>query len=225
MKKKWRAIFFALAMTGILAGVAWALLGSKLLVVRSVVVTGTHMVPAAEVIAAAAVQPGTPLIRVNTGQVAARVEGITQVRAAVVTKSWPDRLVIAVRERTPALAVRVPGGFDLVDPAGVVVRSSAARPAALPLYLTAKAPGELRGDPGLTAAAAVLGELPASLRGSVSSVTAPAPDQVTLRLTGRVTVLWGGTDRAAVKARELGILMKTRAHYYDVSAQGIVVTR
>jgi hypothetical protein len=71
----------------------------------------------------------------------------------------------------------------------------------------------------------VLGELPASLRGSVSSVTAPAPDQVTLRLTGRVTVLWGGTDRAAVKARELGILMKTRAHYYDVSAQGIVVTR
>jgi cell division protein FtsQ len=225
MKRKWRAIFFALAMTGILAGVAWALLGSKLLVVRSVVVTGTHTVPEAEVIAAAAVQPGTPLIRVNTGQVAARVEGITQVSAAVVTKSWPDRLVIAVRERTPALAVRVPGGLDLVDPAGVVVRSSATRPAGLPLYLTAKAPGELRGDPDLAAAAAVLSELPARLRGSVYSVTAAAPDQVTLRMTGRVTVLWGGTDRAAVKAKELAIVMKTHAHYYDVSAQGTVVTR
>jgi cell division protein FtsQ len=212
-------------MTGILAGVAWALLGSKLLVVRSVVVTGTHLVPAAEVIAAAGVQPGTPLIRVNTGQVAARVEGITQVRAAVVTKSWPDRLVIAVRERTPAVAVRVPGGFDLVDPAGVVVRSSQTRPAGLPLYLSAAAPAQMRGDPDLAAAAAVLGELPGGLRGSVNSVTAPAPDQVTLRLAGRVTVLWGGTDHAAVKAKELAILMKTHAHYYDVSAQGTVVTR
>ena len=82
--RRWRAVFFALAMTGILVGVAWALLGSRLLVVRSVVVTGTHLVPAAEVIAAAGVQPGTPLIRVNTGQVAARVESIRQVRTAVV---------------------------------------------------------------------------------------------------------------------------------------------
>jgi cell division protein FtsQ len=224
--RKWRAAFFALAMTGIIAGVAWALLGSKLLVVRSVVVTGTHLVPAAEVLAAAGVPPGTPLIRVNTAQVAARVEAIRQVRSAEVTKSWPDRLVIAVRERTPALAVPAGNGFDLLDPAGVVVRWSATRPAGLPLYLGVAAPAtSLRGDPDLAAAAAVLGELPAGLRGSVSSVTAPAPDQVTLRLSDRVTVLWGGTDRAADKAEELAILMKTRAHYYDVSAPGTVVTR
>jgi cell division protein FtsQ len=213
-------------MTGILVGVAWALLGSRLLVVRSVVVTGTHLVPAAEVIAAAGVQPGTPLIRVNTGQVAARVESIRQVRTAVVTKSWPDRLVIAVRERTPAVAVAAPGGgFDLVDPAGVVVRSSATRPAGLPLYLGVPSVAGLRGDPSLGAAATVLSELPAWLRGMVYSVTAPSPDQVTLLLTGRVMVLWGGTDRAATKATELAILMKTHAHYYDVSAQGTAVTR
>jgi cell division protein FtsQ len=226
IQRKWRAAFFALAMAGILVGVAWALLGSRLLVVRSVVVTGTHLVPATEVIAAAGVQPGTPLIRVNTAQVAARVETISQVRSAAVSKSWPDRLVIAVRERTPAVAVSAPGrGYALVDPAGVVVRWAADRPAGLPLYRSAASLTGLRGAPGLAAAAAVLGELPAGLRGSVNSVTAPAPDQVTLQLSGRVTVLWGGTDRAAAKAEELAILMKTHAHYYDVSAQGTAVTR
>jgi cell division protein FtsQ len=226
IQRKWRAAFFALAMVGILVGVAWALLGSRLLVVRSVVVTGTHLVPAMEVIAAAGVQQGTPLIRVNTAQVAARVETISQVRSAEVSKSWPDRLVITVRERTPALAISAPGrGYALVDPAGVVVRWAADRPPGLPLYRGAVSLTGLRGDPGLAAAAAVLTELPARLRGSVSSVTAPAPDRVTLRLSGRVTVVWGGTDRAAAKTEELGILMKTHAHYYDVSAQGTVVTR
>jgi cell division protein FtsQ len=225
MKKKWRAVFFALAMTGIVAGVAWALLGSRLLVVRSVVVTGTHLVSQAEVVAAAGVQPGTPLIRVNAAQVAARVETIGQVRSVQVSKSWPDRLVIAVRERTPAVAVPGHGGFALVDSAGVVVRWAGTRPAGLPLYIGTMPPASLRGDPDLGAAASVLGELPARLRGSVYSVTAPAPDQVTLRLDDGVTVVWGGTDRAAVKAEELAVLMKTHARYYDVSAQGTVVTR
>ena len=62
----------------------------------------------------------------------------------------------------------------------------------------------------------------------MSSVTAPAPDQVTLELAGpghRVTVLWGGTDRAAFKARELAVLMRSRLSYYDVSAPGSVLAR
>jgi cell division protein FtsQ len=48
---------------------------------------------------------------------------------------------------------------------------------------------------------------------------------VTLRLHDGKTVVWGGTDRAAVKARELAILMRDRARYFDVSAPGTVVTR
>jgi cell division protein FtsQ len=224
-RRSWRAAFLVLAMVGLVAGVAWALLGSKLLVVRSVVVTGTHMVPASEVLAVAAIKPGTPLIRVNTAQVAARVETITQVQSAQVTKSWPDRVVIAVRERTPAIAVAGPGGgFDLVDSYGVVVRWAASRPRNLPLYQTAVA-GSLRGNQDVAAAAAVLGELPPRVRSSVTSVAAPSPDQVTVQLTGGVTVLWGGTDRAAAKAEELNILIRTHARYYDLSSPGTVLTK
>lgn len=226
MGRSWQAAFFGLALAGLLGIAAWALFGSQLLVVRSVVVTGTHLVPASEVLAVAGVEPGTPLIRVNAGQVEARIETIRQIRGVRVTRSWPDRVVIVVRERTPALAVAVQaGGFDLVDADGVIVRWAASRPASLPLYSVTAAVASLRGDPDLGAAAVVTGELPGWLRHSVESVTAPSPDQVTLELSGGITVVWGGADRPAQKAQELTVLMMTHSHYYDVSAQGTLMTK
>jgi cell division protein FtsQ len=220
------AVLLVLAAMGIAGGVAWALLDSSLFAVRSVVVTGTRLVPESEVLAVAGVRSGTPLIRVSTAQVAARVLTIRQVLGVQVTKSWPDRVVIAVRERTSALAVALPsGGFDLIDANGVVVQSAALRPPGLPLYTTTTAAAAaLRGDPDVAAAAAVLGELPASLRSSVTSVTVPSPDQVTLSLSSGVTVLWGSADDAAAKARELAILMQTHARSYDVSSPATAVT-
>ena len=224
--RAYRAAFFALLAAGVAGAAAWALLVSPLLAVRSVTVTGTRLVSPAEVLAAAGVQPGTPLIRVNTAQVAARVDTISQVSGALVRRSWPNGLVIVITERTPALAVTAPGGgYDLVDADGVVVRRAASRPAGLPLYPAAVSVVSLRGDPDLAAAAAVLGELPAGVRRSVVSVTAPDPDQVTVRLAGGITVFWGGTDRAGAKAAELAVLMRARDHFYDVSAPGSVTAR
>ena len=72
---RWKTVFFGLAAVAIVAGVAWALLGSRLLVVRSVQVTGTGpQVSRAQVLAAARIPAGLPLIRVNTAAVAQRVE-------------------------------------------------------------------------------------------------------------------------------------------------------
>jgi cell division protein FtsQ len=232
-RRLWRAAFFAFISAGLLGAAAWALFGPRLLIVRSVIVTGTHLVPKAEVLAVAGVRPGTPLIRVNTARAAARVVTIPQVRSVRVTTAWPDRVVIAIQERTPALAVSAPGqgdgqvgeGYDLVDADGVTVRWAARRPPDMPLYLTAVPVAALRGDPDLAAAAAVLGELPAWLRHAVASVTAPTPDQVTLRLARGITVLWGGTDRAGAKAQELTAAMQAHMHYYDVSAPGSVLAK
>ena len=223
-RARWVAVLLLAAM-GVAGGVTWALFDSSLFVVRSVVVTGTRLVPESEVLAVAGVQPGTPLIRVSTARIAGRVLTITQVQGVQVTKTWPDRVVIAVRERTSALAVALPGGgFDLIDANGVIVQSAATRPASLPLYTTTAAASSLRGDPDVAAAAAVLGALPASLRSSVTSVVVPSPDQVTLNLGSGVTILWGGADDAAAKARELAILMQTHARSYDVSSSATAVT-
>jgi cell division protein FtsQ len=236
----WRTAFIALAAAGLVAGVAWALLGSRLFVVRSIVVDGTHLVPASQVRAAAAIPSGLPMIRVDTGAVGSRVEAITQVRSAQVSKSWPDRIVITVRERTPSLAVPVPasvsasGGYDLVDASGVIVRWSRTRPAGMPLYQAAAGqdaqdgqggPGALRGSPAVAAAVTVLHEVPAAVARSVAAIAVPSPQAVTLRLANGVTIVWGSTGRASAKARELAILMRTHARYYDVSAPGSVVTR
>jgi cell division protein FtsQ len=216
----------ALGTACLVAAVVWVLFGSPLLVVRSVTVSGTHLVSQSDVIAASGVQPGTPLIRVNTGRAAARIVAIPQVRSVQVTRSWPNRLVIVVRERTPELALPAyGGGYDLTDADGVVLQRVTRRPAHLPLYPTVAPEGALRGNPDLAAAAAVLSELPARLRRSVTSVTAPQPDQVTLRLAGGITVVWGDAGRAGVKARELAILMRTHLRHFDVSARGSVTAR
>ena len=222
--RRWLAAWLLLAVMGIAGGLTWALLGSGLFAVRSVVVSGTRLVPEAEVLAVAGVRPGTPLIRVNTARIAARILTIRQVLAVQVSKAWPDRVVIAVRERTPALAVLVPSGFDLIDAYGVAVQLVEARPSILPLYTTSAPVSSLRGDPDVSAAAAVLGELPASLRSSVTSVTVPGPDQVTLQLRSGVTIVWGGADDAVAKAKELAVLMQTHARYYDVSSPATAVT-
>jgi cell division protein FtsQ len=219
-----------LAGAGIVVAVAFGLLGSRLLVVRAISVTGTHLVTREQVLAAASVPAGTPLIRVDPGQVARRVEAIRQVETARVTKQWPDGLAITVRERVPVVAVRMAGGgYDLVDHDGVIVRWAKGKPAGLPLLRTTLSGGALRGDQGVATASAVLAELPRWLSGQVAAVSVSDPG-VTLQLSGGKTVVWGGADRAAVKARELTILMGDSrsgnpVRYYDVSAPGTVVTR
>lgn len=229
-RKRWRAAFFALAGVAIVAGAAWALLGDRMLVVRSVTVTGTHLLTPAEVVAAAGVPLGTPLVSVNAGAVTRRVESLREVASATVTKDWPDHLAIAVTERVPVMAVRMAGGgYDLVDKTGVIVRTAPAKPAALPLLSTALSGGALRGAPSVTAVAQVLAELQPWLAGQVTQVSAapvPAgPEQVTLSLRDGKTIQWGSPGGAAQKNRELAILRGSRASVIDVSAPGTVVTR
>lgn len=218
----WRVAFFGLLCIGVAVAAVWVLFGSRLLVVRHVQVTATPLVPAAEIREAAAVRLGVPLADVNTNAIARRVEQIDPVASARVTKSWPDTIVITVRDRTPALAVASAGKYELIDGAGVTVRLAPRKPAGMPLLIAP--PAVLRGSPAVRAAVGVLGELPSRLRKQVRSVTAPAADAVTLRLAGGITVRWGGTGQAALKAAELAVLMRKHAIYYDVSDPNTAVT-
>jgi cell division protein FtsQ len=229
-RSRWRTAFFGLAGAAIVAGVAWALLGNRLLVVRSVAVTGTHLVTPAQVLAAADVPVGTPLLSVDAGAVTRRVETIRDVASATVSKQWPDHLVIAVTERVPVMALKMAGGgYDQLDASGVIVRWAKVKPAALPLLVSAVPGGALRGSPAVTAAASVLGELQPWLASQVAEVrpapVAAGPEQVMLTLRDGKTVQWGSTGDAAQKDRELAALLPGGARHIDVSAPGTVVTR
>jgi cell division protein FtsQ len=237
-RRPWRTRFFALAGVAVVGLIAWVLLGNRVFVVRSVTVTGTHLVSTGQVIAAADVPLGTPLSRVNAGAVTRRVETIRQVSSATVTLDWPDHVAIAVTERVPVMAVRMANGsYDLVDPTGVIVLSATAKPAGLPLFTTPLSGAALRADPGVAAASAVLAELAPSLARTVGSVSVAAvptgsgggafaqSQQVTLSIKGGKTIVWGDPSNAAAKNRELEILLRNGVSYVNVSAPGTVVTR
>jgi cell division protein FtsQ len=221
----WKAGFFALMVAAIAAAAIWALLGSSLLIVRSVTVTGDRTVTRAQVLQAADIKPGTPLARVNTAVIARRVAQLTQVQSARVSRHWPDAVTIAVTDRTPALAVAVPGrGYAVIDRFGVVLSYGATRPPGLTLLAAPASLASLRGDPAIRAAVTVLTQVPPQVRRLVRSVAAPSPDEVTLNLRKGVKVVWGDTSRPAAKAAELAILMRTRANTYDVSDPDTAVT-
>jgi len=209
----WPRLFVGALILVTLAVAAWAVLGSSLLVVRHVAVTGAGpLVPAATVRSAAAIPLRTPLARVDTAAAARRVERLAPVLSARVTRSFPDTVVIAVRQRTPVLAVAAVSGYRLIDEHGVAVTTVSARPAGLPL-LIGTAPA--RGSAAVRAAALVVLRLPADLRSRVTSVSATA--SVTLYLSGGITVIWGDAGHAAQKAAELEVMLGTTARTFDVS--------
>jgi cell division protein FtsQ len=203
--------------------VVWALLGSAVLVVRSVRATGTPLVPRSRIIAAAGIARGTPMIRIDTGTIARRIERIPQVASARVRRDWPGTVVITVQDRIPGLAVRQGRHrYALIDGSGVAVRQTAARPPGLPL-LTGAVTAALRGNPAVSAAAVIVRQLPAALRRRVAAVRAPAADDVTLVLRGGTRIVWGGTDRNPAKDREVTALLRTHRSFYDVSSPATVV--
>ena len=226
LRRHWTAVLFALTALAIVGVLAWVLLGSKLLVVRSVRVAGNGTaVSAGRVLAAAHVTRGQRLIWVNTGAIARRVAQLRQVQSAQVSKDWPATLVITVQLRKPVFALPVHGGYALVDAFGVNVRDAASRPPGLPLITVNTDSGTLRGSPAVRAAAAVLAELPQPAARHVRSVTTGGPNDVSVKLANGAIVVWGGAERGSLKATELQILMRRRARVYDVSGFGTAVTK
>ena len=205
---------------------AWALLGSSLLVVRSVQVAGNgKAVSAGQVLAAARVTNGQPLIWVDTGAISRRVEQLRQVQSAQVSKDWPTTLVITVQLRKPVFALPVHGSYALVDPFGVSVRDVARRPPGMPVLTVNTTSRSLRGSPAVRAAAAVLGELPRRVAKQVRGVTTGGPNDVSVELANGSVVVWGGAERGRIKAKELRVLMRRHARVYDVSGVGTAMTR
>lgn len=225
-KLHWKAVFFVSTAVVIVGVMAWALLGSSLLVVRSVSVAGNgKVVSAGQVVSAARVTLGQPLIWVDTGAIARRVERLRQVQSADVSKDWPTTLVITVQLRKPAFALPVHGSYALVDQFGVTIRDVASKPPGLPVLTVNTTSRSLRGSPAVHAAAAVLGELPPRIATRVRGVTTGGPNDVSVQLANGSVVVWGGAERGRIKAKELRILMRRHARVYDVSGVGTAMTR
>lgn len=187
---------------------------TPLMSARSLVVIGTGVVPTEEVVAAAAIQMGTPLLQIDTDEVADRVAGIRRVASARVQREYPSAVRITVIERIPLVVKDFPDGPHLFDRDGVDF-VTAPPPPGLP-YLDVDNPGPT--DPPTKAALEVMTSLRPEVVAQVGRVAAPSVASITLTLIDGRTVVWGTTDRTEEKSEKLAALLTQPGRVYDVSS-------
>ncbi len=209
-----KSVIWTILLTLLSVALGLVLYFTPLMSARSVEVSGTEVVTRDEVLAAAQVQLGTPLLQIDTDAVADRVAGIRRVATTRVQRGYPSTLRITIAERV-ALAVKdFPDGPHLFDRDGVDF-ATAPPPPGLP-YLDVDNPGPA--DPPTKAALEVMTALPPDVVAQVGRVAAPSVASVTLTLADGRTVVWGTTDRTDEKADKLAALLTQPGRVYDVSS-------
>jgi cell division protein FtsQ len=198
----------------VVVGLGLLLYFTPIMSARNIVVVGVGAVSQDEVVAAAGLQPGMPLLQVDTDAVAERVAAIRRVASARVQRQYPSTLRVTVIERVPVVVKDFPDGPHLFDKDGVDF-ATAPPPAGVP-YLEADNPGP--SDAPTKAALQVMTALRPEVAGQVGRIAAPSVAAITLTLTDGRVVLWGTTDRTDEKALKLGALLTQPGQTYDVSS-------
>ncbi|MCZ0728042.1 cell division protein FtsQ/DivIB [Mycolicibacterium iranicum] len=209
-----KVLMWTAVLAVIVVGLGLLLYFTPIMSARSIVVTGVGAVTQEEVVAAAAVAPGTPLLQVNTDAVAERVAGIRRVASARVQRQYPSTLRITIVERVPVVVRDYPDGVHLFDKDGVDF-ATGPPPPGIP-YLETDNPGP--NDPATEAALQVMTSLRPDVASQVGRVSAPSMASITLTLIDGRTVVWGTTDRTEEKALKLAALLTQPGQVYDVSS-------
>jgi cell division protein FtsQ len=213
-------LLIGLGVAAVLAGLLAVAVYSPLLALRTITVDGTSRVSAGEVRAAIDGQLGTPLALLDYDALRTELDRFPLIRSFVTEIVPPGTLRVHIVERAPVAAIAAATGYSVVDPAGVVLESSAQRPAGVPLIDIGASGTD---SVAFRAVVDVLLALPDSLRTRVETASAQSKDDVRLVLAGvGQRIVWGSAERSALKARVLQELIATQsasAHVeYDVSA-------
>ena len=198
----------------IVVGLGLLLYFTPVMSARDIVVVGLGAVTEDEVRGAVAVEPGTPLLQIDTDTVAERVAAIRRVASVRVQREYPSTLRVTVVEREPVVVKDYPDGPHLFDRDGVDF-AIAPPPPGVP-YLDTQNPGP--NDPPTKAALEVMTSLRPEVAAQVARVDAPSVAAITLQLTDGRQVVWGTTDRTEEKALKLGALLTQPGRTYDVSS-------
>jgi len=209
-----KVLMWSAVVSVVVVGLGLLLYFTPIMSARNIVVTGVGAVSQDEVVAAAAVKSGTPLLQVDTDAVAERVAAIRRVASARVQRQYPSTLRVTVIERVPVVVKDYPDGPHMFDRDGVDF-ATGPPPTGVP-YLDAENPGP--SDPATKAALQVMTSLRPEVAGQVGRVSAPSVAAITLTLVDGRTVVWGTTDRTEEKALKLGALLTQPGQTYDVSS-------
>lgn len=220
---RWRWVVVAVLVLALAAGGTWLVAFSSVLAVDEVEVVGTSVLTDEQVLSVARVPEGRPLARVDLDAVQRRVEAMSAVSAARVTRAWPRGILIDVDERTAIAVVAQGDSYRGLDAEGVAFREYEAPPEDLPLVEL----GDQTGGEAVREAARVVGAMPARTAARVASLQVETVDEILLRLRDGGTVVWGSAERSEEKAEVLDALLALDLDVteYDVSVPGRPTTR
>ena len=208
-----RVVLLAVLAVAVVAASVWVVFFSSFVTARDVTVTGTSSLGDGRIERAADVPTGTPLARLDLDAIRARVEAITAVKSAEVSRSWPHTVHIDVTERTPIAVINQGNGLQGLDDHGVPFGHYANRPKRLPLVI---APPDTA-DEALVEGGRVIGSLPAGIASRVDTVEVSSVDKIQLVLGNGRRVLWGSSDDSGQKAEVLAVLLRRPGQQIDVS--------
>jgi cell division protein FtsQ len=200
---------------------------SPILALRTITVSGTARLDPAEIVEAISGQEGVPLALIDEARIRQELSAFPLIRSYSTEVVPPDTLLIHVIERSPIGVVATPSGFNLVDPAGIVVETSAVRPPGVPLIEVGQAGVN---STGFLSMAEVLVALHPAVLAQVDTITARTRDDVILSIIGsQQRVVWGSADDSDFKAQVFAALLArfggSGPGEYDVSAPGSPVFR
>lgn len=214
----WRGLVATLLVVGLLAGSVWLVFFSSVLAVSAVKVEGNEVLDPRQVRRVAAVPMGEPLATVDLDAIAARIEGLAPVLGVDVSRSWPDKVRIAIEERIPVAVVERDGVVRGLDKEGVIFRSYPSAPDDLPVVrMTARTEAD-----ALAEAVTVIGVLPDDLAARVDFIEVASIDTISLQMRNGRTIFWGSAEDSENKAKVIGVLLDAapKARTYDVSVPG-----
>ena len=211
--RRLRPVLLAVLAIAALGGAAYAIYFSSWLAADRVEVHGGATVSDRAVVRAAAVDPRTPLARVDLDAVDARVSKLAGLADVVVHRSWPHTIMITVKERQPVATLYRHGSWQLLDKEGVPYRTTPQRSPELTVV-------QFQGDTtrvALQEIGRVVTALPTQIRSQLKRVEARSMDSIRLVLRGNREVMWGSAAESDRKAMVLLLLLKRPATVYDVS--------
>jgi len=181
--------------------------------VTAVDVRGASRVAPRAIAEAAAIAPGTNLLRLRTDEVERRVEALPAIRHAEVIRAWPNRVTIVVEERRPFTLVHA-GRLHWVDEEGVPVGVEREAVAPRAPVISGLTPDELavmreRPSPRAQEAIALIRMLlrsGSSLVDQISEIDVSRPDDPVLYTVDGVEVRLGADNWDGRLARLEGVL-------------------
>lgn len=210
-----KRLLIASAVAAVLAIViTWVVAFSSVLGVRSVEVRGMQVLTPDDVRAAADVEHGEPLVRVDTAAIRKRVLSLPEVASVGVQVSYPSTVVITVVERRAVGYTVTDGVTHLVDRTGSAYRTVDVKPLTLPKLVIGA------GDAARSTSAAVAkvaAGLPQNVLQKVTSIQGLDPDAITMVLRSGKVIRWGSASHTGDKARILPVLILQPGRTFDLT--------